>query len=345
MVAQMGGQPPFVRTANLTSSAATLLTLTDGFPVLPNQLANTYGVNPNFKLGYDTTWDLTIQHNLPSALLLELEYTGNKGTNLPVTEPLTPANGVTIPNFNGFNYLTFGANSIYHGGVTRLTRRFNQGMSFVFSYTYSKSIDDAGNGSSIQFIRNWNLERALSSSDQRHRLTLTYQLSSPVGVRGMLRNGGWKEHALAGWTLNGTVTAASGTPLTPTLGGNLANTGGLGALGGSSRAEATGLPVESDGSNPYFNLAAFTTPPAGQFGNAGRNTIPGPFQTAFNAQLNRSFRLGEGRKQLQFNLSATNALNHIVITRFGTQVGSANYGLPTGTSSPRSVQLRMRFNF
>jgi hypothetical protein len=161
----------------------------------------------------------------------------------------------------------------------------------------------------------------------------------------MLRNGGWKEHALAGWTLNGTFTGNSGTPLTPTVGGNAANAAGLGSLGGSIRADYTGAPIDSTGGNAYFNLAAFQAPTPGHFGNAGRGIIPGLFQTSFNAQLNRSFRIGEGRKQLQFNLSANNALNHIVVTRFGTSVNTANYGLAQAATNPRSITLRMRFQF
>ena len=92
-----------------------------------------------------------------------------------------------------------------------------------------------------QFINNWGLERGLSSFDQRHNLQTTFLLSSPVGVHGMLRNGGWKTAALAGWTLSGTFSATSGTPMTALIGGNLSNTGGNGALGNHAR-EATGLP-------------------------------------------------------------------------------------------------------
>jgi hypothetical protein len=55
--------------------------------------------------------------------------------------------------------------------------------------------------------------------------------------------------------------------------------------------------------------------------------------------------LGEGRKQLQFNISANNALNHITITRFGTTVGSSNYGLATGATNPRTIRAQVRFNF
>jgi trimeric autotransporter adhesin len=231
--------------------------------------------------------------------------------------------------------------------VVRLTRRFNQGMSFLFSYTYSKSIADVGSsGSTVQFLHDWNLERALSTSNQPQRISFQYQLSSPVGVRGMLRNGGWKEHALAGWTLNSTITAQDATPLTPTLGGTLANLAGYNTLNLTPRAQATGLPVTASGGNSYFNLAAFTAPPLGELGDASRDSIPGPFYTTMNFQLNRAFRFGEGRKQLQFRLTANNALNHLVITRFGTTVGNANYGLPTGTGAqPRSVVLNLRFNF
>ena len=192
------------------------------------------------------------------------------------------------------------------------------------------------------------LERGLSSTDQRHRLALTYQASSPVGVRGMLRNGGWKEAALAGWTLQGTFNAASGEPQTATLSGNvvapIAAACGDSTSFGRPRAEATGLPI-TGGDNPYFNTAAFTTPPAGQCGNAGNGTIPGPFQTSLNAQINRSFRLGESRRTLQLRLSTNNALNHPVISGFGTTVNSNTYGLPTSASAMRSVTLLLRLSF
>jgi hypothetical protein len=110
------------------------------------------------------------------------------------------------------------------------------------------------------------------------------------------------------------------------------------------RAEATGLPVHASGYS-YFNLAAFTTPPAGQFGNAGRNTIPGPFRTSLNSSMNRAFRFGESRRTLTFTINANNVLNHVAITGFGTTVNSATYGLPTSASATRTVSLAMRFAF
>ncbi len=76
-----------------------------------------------------------------------------------------------------------------------------------------------------------------------------------------------------GWTLNGGFTANSGTPLTALLGGNLQNSRGTGG-GRAMRAEATGLAIAAVATTSSTSLA-FTSPLGGQYGNAGRNTIPG----------------------------------------------------------------------
>ena len=358
IASQLGTQPPFANNLSLTTSTANLLTLQNGFTITPSQnVLNTFGIDPNFKLPYAQTWAFAIQDALPHGFLMETEYIGTKGTNLGIVEqPNRPLSGTSvlnsqeslqIPNATSFSYQSSQGNSIFHAGQLRLTRRFSTGVSGNLLYTYSKSIDDVSSfngigGTAVQFIDNLNLERGLSTFDQRHRISATFLLSSPVGVHGMLRNGGWKEHALAGWTVNGTLTAGTGTPLTALVSGNLSNTGGL-ANAGSTRAQATGLPINSS-AYPYFNLLAFTTPASGQFGDAGRDTITGPFQIGFNSALNRTFRFGE-RRTLQLRLSATNAFNHVTITGFGTTVNSATYGLPTSASSTRTVQLLLRFSF
>jgi len=358
IASSMATQPPFATTATLSTSVTNPLTLENGFATSPSQtVTNTYAINPNYKLGYAQTWSFAIQNTLPHAVVVELEYIGTKGTDLGVVEAPNEAVGsslataqqnLKIANATGFTYQTYGANSIFNAGQTRITRRFQRGISATALYTFSKSIDDAssftGTGGNVaQFINNWGLERGLSSFDQRHNLSTTFLASSPVGVHGMMRNGGWKTAALAGWMFSGTFSATSGTPMTAQIGGNLSSTGGNGALA-NPRAQATGLPIEAAG-YPYFNLQAFTTPPAGQFGNAGVDTIPGLFHTSLNASLNRAFRFGDTRRQLQLRLSATNALNHVVITNIGTTVNSNMYGLPTGASATRAVTLLLRFSF
>ncbi|MDR3703496.1 MAG: TonB-dependent receptor, partial [Candidatus Sulfopaludibacter sp.] len=349
----LAAQPPFANSASLSTSLTAPLTMQNGFPLVgANTIANTFAIDKNYKLAYAQTWSLALQQTLPQNLLLEVEYIGTKGTGLNLLyvpnelPPNSPLSATANRSTTAFTYLTDHADSIFHAGQVRLTRRFARGMSAVALYTLSKSIDDAStfsggtNGTVIQDPNNFSADRGLSSFDQRHNFTLTYLLSSPVGIHGLFRNGGWKTKAFSGWTLNGTFNAHSGNPLTALISGNLAK----GAVLGQLRAEATGLPV-SGGLNPFFNTAAFELPPAGEFGDAGRNTITGPATASLNGSLNRAFRFGETRRQVQLRLNATNMLNHVQITGFGTTFNTSTYGLATAASATRSVSLLLRLNF
>jgi hypothetical protein len=157
----------------------------------------------------------------------------------------------------------------------------------------------------------------------------------------LLRGRGVSRKLLEDWSLTGGFNATSGTPLTARVSGNLANTGGTAAFG-SGRAEATGLPIQG---GAYFNLLAFTTPPPGEYGDAGRNTIPGLFRTSLNASFGRAFRLNESKRQLAVRINTVNAFNHVVVTNVGTTVNSATYGLPTAASPTRTVNLTLRLTF
>ena len=354
IASQMAAQPPFATSASITTSTAAPLTIQNGFATSPTTLTNTYAIDPNFRIAYAQTWTVSIQHSLPHALVLDTEYIGTKGTHLGIVENPNRSissignSGLQIGNATSFSYQTQGANSHYESGQIRLTRRFSRSVSSNALYTFAKGIDDASSfngtgGTVVQFLDNRALERGLSSFDVRHNLNAGFQLSSPVGIRGLLRNGGWRTKLLRSWNMNGTFNVTTGTPLTAFVSGNLSNTGGL-AGGGSLRAEATGLPIHADG-QPYFNRLAFTTPLSGQFGNAGRTTIPGLFRTTINSSLNRSFRFGETRRSLSFSVNATNVLNHVTITGIGTTVNASNYGSPTSASGTRSLSLSSRFNF
>ena len=150
-------------------------------------------------------------------------------------------------------------------------------MSFVALYTFSKSIDDASSfnglgGSVVQNPLDLAAERGLSTFDQRHCFSLTYTLSSPVGIHGFWRNGDWKTKAFSGWTLNGNFSANSGMPLTALAAGNLTNSKGNGAVG-QLRADATGQSIDA-GNYPYFNLLAFTAASSGPIWKRRRRYHP-----------------------------------------------------------------------
>jgi carboxypeptidase family protein len=351
LATELSEQPPFAETQTLTTSTTNPLTIQNGLATAPTNasILNTYAVQKDYKIGYAQSWNVSVQQNLSRSFFIELSYLGTKGTDLDTetvpnraalgTSPLTSQQILPIGNAEQFIYDSSWGNSIYHAGQARLMRRFARNMSFNIIYTFSKSIDDSstfgGVGNVVaQNAFDLSAERGLSSFDRRHVLNLNYVLSTPTQASWWKRN----------WTLSGSALLESGTPLTARILGNRSNAGGTGVVG-SGRAEATGLPI-TDGSG-YFDLDAFTAPPPGELGDAGRNTIPGPWSWALNTAFGRYFTLGgEGsRKRIELRLETTNTLNHVNITNINTVVGSALYGLPTTAGAMRTADINIRFRF
>ncbi len=123
--------------------------------------------------------------------------------------------------------------------------------------------------------------------------------------------------------------------------GNLSDSTGSGTVG-AGRADATGLPV--DAGSGFFNLLAFGIPLAGTYGNAGRNTIPGPGTFSLNATFGRSFNVSE-RKRLEFRVESNNVLNHVNYSNLETVVNAVDYGLPVTAGQMRTMQAVVRFRF
>ncbi len=354
---RLAQQPPFAKTASLVTSLARTLTLQNGFAAAPSTaITNTYAVDRGYRAGYAQTWSLSIQRDLPGALVVEGGYLGTKGTRLDIQRlpnraapgsPLTAEERRRISNATGFAFDSSEGNSIYQAAQFRVSRRFRGGVAANALYTFSKSIDNVstfGGGGAVvaQNDQDLHAERGLSSFDQRHTLSLFYVLTSPLSERASAaRAHGWSGRLLSDWSLAGGLTARSGSPFTATVLGNRADTSGTGLVG-SGRAEATGLNVS--GSAGFFNPLAFAIPPAGRFGNGGRNTIPGPGQLSLNASFGRSLRLDE-RRRLEIRMEANNVLNRVSFTRLGTTVNASNYGLATDTAPMRTVNMSLRLRF
>jgi hypothetical protein len=126
-------------------------------------------------------------------------------------------------------------------------------------------------------------------------------------------------------------------------GGNRSVVGGTGVTG-PVRADATGQPLFDNTGGYGFNIHAFAAPAAGLWGNAGRNTIPGPTIFSLNGSMGRNFRLGE-RRNLDLRFDVTNALNHVTITSWGTTLSSATFGLPSAAAGMRRMNASLRFRF
>jgi hypothetical protein len=350
-------QPPFAVASSINTSSGNVLTLKDGLQqTVPDQVTNTFAVDRNYRTPYAGTWSASIQHDLGRGFFAEAGYLGTKGTRLDVrTLPNEPPPGGAhkigqpnqFGNAVGFTFDQSGGNSIFHALQLRLMRRFNRGISLSAFYQFAKSIDDSSSfgGVGNTVAQNWldlAAERGLSSFDVRHEFSGNFIWTSPVGGPGSRLAADTKiGRLLKDWQLSGLLTAQTGNPLTARVLGNsqrLAQTGGV----GSGRAQATGLPVETG--SGFFNLDAFIAPPPGVYGDAGRNTIPGPGLVNLNLAIARSFNLAE-RRRLEFRVEANNVFNHVNYTDLYTVVNAVNYGLPSAAAPMRTLQAVVRFRF
>jgi hypothetical protein len=378
MAQQLAFQPPFSTTATNIQNTPGDLTLQNGFPAVTG-ITNDYAVNPNYRLGYVQIRNLDIQQQIRPTVLLNLDYTGTKGTDLDILEaPNRTATGILIPSVDAFTYESSVANSEANAASVRLRKRLSSGFSLGGIYTFSKSLDDAssigggatsgsntpglgaggtgaggGGGSSgggaaniAQNPLDLSAERGLSSFNQTQKFTADYLWELPFGNDKRWLTGNAPLRAIFGnWQWSGDWTIASGLPFTPRLLGNIAdvNRGSNGTL----RPDVVpGQPVSL--ANPsigeWFNKAAFVAPPTGQYGNARRNSIIGPGSKVFDMAFTKIFSFKEARV-LEFRAQATNIFNIPNYSSIDTNLNSPTFGRVAAVGGMRQFTLTARFRF
>ncbi len=352
MITNLAYQPPFSFTQTNVASTATSLSLQNGFPTPDlGTLTNNYGVDKNYRLGYVQVWNLNVQHELFRNVILNVGYNGSKGTRLDIVRaPNRGPDGVLLADVQPFLWESSEGDSILHSGTVSIRKRMSNGLSIGGLYKYSKSIDNAssiGGGTVVVAQNDLDLaaERGLSSFDQRHNLTADFMYELPFGEgRHWLANPGLAQRLLGAWTWSGSITLASGNPYTARVVG--AFTDVARGTSGSLRANYNGQPISI--ADPtvaqWFNTAAFTVPPSGQFGTAGRNTIEGPGTILVNFAIAKNIPLKD-MMAFEIRAEANNVFNHANFTGIDTTVNSPTFGQVISVGSMRKMQLNARFRF
>jgi hypothetical protein len=94
----------------------------------------------------------------------------------------------------------------------------------------------------------------------------------------------------------------------------------------------------------WFNTAAFSFPPPGTFGSAGRNILDGPGFQSVNASLVKNTALTE-RMSLQFRAEAFNLFNHPNFNLPDNFLGSPTFGRISSARDPRHLQFGLKLLF
>jgi hypothetical protein len=385
--------PPFLQTPQVGPSP--FFNLADPFNGNPPQAGQfstpltNLTLAPNLSLPYAQDWDLNIQRSFGKDFLFEIGYIGTKGTKLPRFIEGNPAiyvpgqsstqnvdqrrlySGCTLGQpESDCTYASTGlvagiADSIYHGLETSLRKRFGHGMSFLASYTLSKSIDDvssfnitgsaakpvAGENDLAQDPFNLAAERGLSLFDARHRFVLSYQWELPF----WRQPHGWYQQALGGWQLNGIATVMSGTPFTVFDSNDTSVQGSAPEITGFSANRPNLVPGQNPNAGPktataWLNRDAFQqinldpNSPVQQFGDERRNIAIGPGYANWDFSAFKNIRVAEG-KQLQFRAEMFNILNHTNYRLPDSDISSPTFNQIQEAQDPRLVQFALKFLF
>lgn len=357
---QLSFQPPFAVTqTNIAGQqgCGTLYSFTlesganSSFNCSTAPVQNNYSANKNYRLGHVQTWNVDVQKTFPLGIVANLGYTGVKSGELDIVRaPNRTALGLLNTSAQAFNYEDSLGYSRFQGMNLNVRKRLQKGISLQASYLYGHSIDNASSigGSGTVVAQNdldLNAEEGNSSFDIRHKVSGNWVLELPFGPnRAFLAKGGFWSKALDGFSISGDYTFATGTYFTPQYNATIAET----ATGSNNSLRPNrnfAQPIH--GANTvfsWFNPAAFTTPAAGQFGNASRNSIEGPGTVSVNSSLSRTLQLGSTRT-LEFRATASNVFNTVQYSGIDTTLNSQTFGQVTSTASQRQITMIARYRF
>jgi Carboxypeptidase regulatory-like domain len=369
----------------------------NGFLVTPNI------TDPDFKESIVQQYDFDLQYQHKS-YVFSLGYAGAKGTHLalgrsnnqpPLASPSTPVNGLTTNSvanaaervpFVGLTPLLFrlesSGDSIYNSLQATLKKDMSHGLQFLAAYTFSKSIDDAGDSLGAAIGGTFGLpifgqtvyndqnkvaaQRGVSDFDRTHRLVFsgTWSVPGPDHAKfAPLQKLG------NGWSTSGVVTLQSGLPFSildsaaGTLFGpaTLYTTGNLAP--GATLADAGRSGTVSSRVNEFFNTSSFVPAPfmpdgglidgkypvsggGTIFGNLGRNILRGPDQQDFDIAAIKTTPLTD-RVKMIFRWEIFNLLNRPNFANPSNDVSTpGTFGVISAlTVNPRIMQYALKLEF
>jgi hypothetical protein len=369
---------PFFQAGNVTTLSQGTFP-TGAYPRLSsNDLRYTY-VEQNPKRSYVEQWNLNVQRQLPSKVVLMVGYVGEHGVHQPfrtndanVVLPTQTAQGLVWPLPRGsgtrvnpavgtINAIAWLSSNTYHGMNVNVSRQ-QKGLRLGLSYTWSKSIDNSSSSVSGSNFNNSliapslffpQLMRGLSDFDVRHNLVVSYlwEIPHPKSAEGAFK---WTTD---GWQLGGIFRKASGLPFTPVIGGDALGLRSTNPLDWPDRVNTPDCknPVNPGDPNHYIKTECFVVPqPNNRMGNSGRNIAIGPGLTNFDLSLFKNNHITE-RVNLQFRAEFFNVLNHAnfsVPTRAQATLYNANFApvssagvLSSTSTTSRQIQFALKLIF
>ncbi|MBI5282724.1 MAG: TonB-dependent receptor [Candidatus Solibacter usitatus] len=338
----LGAREPLVSSTSISNgfadNPASGIPNTTRFPIGSSSLPYDYAMPTMYN------YSVGIQTLLPFKTQLDVSYVGNSGRHLSYSRPinfLTPevqaANqGVDLRRFlpyrglSGMNIVEPSSTSSYNS-MQMAVRRRTGNLTYALSYTLGKIIGYGNEGiaGGMQNPLNMRAERSELEESRRHYMVLshTYELPWYKTQQGFLGR------ILGGWSVSGVWTITSGRLFMPSLTGVARQV--------ASRPDVVGewyMAPDKRSLFQYFNTAAFARPKDWTYGNSGKWVIRGPGSIDLSAFALKDIRVVE-RVKVQLRLETFNALNHMNLGGFNTQLGNRAFGQINDVGAPRYLQI------
>ena len=307
------------------------------------------GIQYNYLTPYSMGGNLSAQYQLTSSMSFQAAYVTTlarhlesfPGNNRPTSIQPNTVNATTLVPFPDFGRNSSQAqtegSSYYHGLQTRIEKQFKGGLNFLASYTWSRTMSDAGdllNGGSdyvgyrAPYVPGFGIQKdyKLANFDIRNVFHFSggYELPFGKGKKFMSDGSGITDKIVGGWSTQWIATLQGGQPITFNCVNNTLQSVGCGALH-TGQPLKVGLHNDSLGKLSWFNYdpaldptgaASPLTNPATcavgacTFANLGGITqAPGPGFHRLDFSIFKDFPFNEKRK-LQFRTEIFNIFNH-----------------------------------
>jgi hypothetical protein len=328
---------------------------------------NDWYVDPgSYKMPYSDQWNVAVEQGLGSNIVLSLAYVGahdgqlNEGTYAN-TDP-TPGPTSTEIQRRPYPYIpeAFTDKSVgqskYEAFQFRLQQRASHGLTYIISYTFSKSEDRGGSGDfgaegcETETPYNTMNDFSVSGFDLPQIFSGSFIYDIPVGKgKQFSTHNNVADYIIGNWQVGGILTLHSGLPFDVTM----ANSDTAGNGNNVDRANLLMSNPYLSGAGPlnYLNPAAFgfpttaTATTAGAYGDLGRNSLRTDPWHNLDMSLTRMFPIKE-RTNLQFRCDFFNISNSVVLGQPQSTLGNPNFGVITGTqNTQREIQFSMKLLF
>jgi Carboxypeptidase regulatory-like domain/TonB-dependent Receptor Plug Domain len=341
---------------------------------------STWFADPYLKRPYADQWNFGVQQQLTSNTVLTANYVGSVGRRLDIggaynvameaggnantaCAAYDPANpkatncGAPFPYIGPTAYDRSTGKSTYNALQVSLNGRQQQGLTYLISYTWSKSLDLACTGfygvegCSTQNPYNLQGDKGPAATDLPHIFSAAWVYALPFGKGGNLSSGSRVVNALiGGWNLNGVLSLSSGSPFDVGSGKDIAETGNYnyGNGYGYERANLIGNPYPSNkGPTRWLNPlnVGFAAPAKDTFGHLGRDSLRSNWNRNLDLSVFRQFPITE-RFRVEFRFEAFNVSNTPVWAIPVSSLEAPNFGQVTHTANvARQLQFGLKLYF